>query len=104
MNRDDVRMVQCGGGARLALETFDAIAIPGQLGAQDLERDTALKLGIRGQVDLAHSPFAEQGNKPIVSEDGADHARSVGLRMDEVKARRPGSQPETFVSQRTPKR
>ncbi len=60
VNGDDVRMIEGGGGQRLALEPFAAIAIAGELARQHLYRDSTLQAGIVGEVDLAHTAFPEQ--------------------------------------------
>src|SRR5262249_8882683 len=53
-NREDVRMVERGGGARLLLEAAHASGVPGELGGQQLERDLAAELRIFSQVNFAH--------------------------------------------------
>src|SRR5262245_46878261 len=58
MNRNDVRMIQCGGGTCLAHETFAAI---GRLtcGGEDLDCDFAAELEIGGAKDSAHAAATE---------------------------------------------
>ncbi len=67
VDRDDPRVVEPRGGARLALE-----ADPGRLEeprtGEDLERDLALESGLPGQVDDAHPPAAELADDSILAE------------------------------------
>src|SRR5262245_19962195 len=60
-NREDVRMVERGGGASLLLEAAHASGVPAELGGEQLERDLATELRIFSQVDFAHPARAEFG-------------------------------------------
>ena len=51
-------MVECGGGAGLALEPFAPIGIARQLASQDLESHPPLEPGVICEVDLAHPTLA----------------------------------------------
>src|SRR5262249_44622568 len=55
---DDVRVAECGGGARFAQETR---GVCGALRPEDLQRNTAMELAIDRTEDLAPSALANQG-------------------------------------------
>ncbi len=59
VDRDDVRMIQCGDGSGFAFETLPPDVVPGQQRRQDLERDYAFQPGVLGRIDLAHPAGAE---------------------------------------------
>ena len=56
----DVRMVQRGDHARLALEARDPVRVGGELGGQHLDRDVTTELGVVGAVDLAHAAATQE--------------------------------------------
>ena len=74
VDRDDVGMIELGGGARLALEALPAVGVAGQFAGQHLQRDAPLELGVFGEVHLAHAALAEQFEDPVVTERAANHA------------------------------
>jgi len=56
VNRDDVGMVECGDGARLALEAIAAFRVDlGEIG-EDLVSDEPIEPRVAGSVYLCHSP------------------------------------------------
>ena len=57
-DREDVRVLEPGGEADLALEPVGAER-GGQLGVQHLERDRAVVLEVLGQVDRGHAAAPE---------------------------------------------
>jgi hypothetical protein len=58
-DRHDVRVLQAGGGARLALEAGEGVLAGQERGGHGLERDLALEDRVLGQVHLAHGAVAE---------------------------------------------
>ena len=61
--RADVRVVDGGDGARLALEALVLLGAVGDVGGQHLDGNGAVEAGVRRPIDLAHAAGAE----------GADH-------------------------------
>jgi hypothetical protein len=59
VDRDDVGMVERGGGARLGLEAPQALGVVGERRRQHLDRDVASETRILRAVDLAHPAGAE---------------------------------------------
>ena len=59
-DREDVRMVERRGGARLLLEAAQPIGIGRERGGQDLDRDLASEPRVARAVDLAHAAGAER--------------------------------------------
>ena len=66
VERDDVRMIEGGDGARFALEAGEALGIAGDVGRQHLEGHVAAELGIGGAKDLAHSTCANGGSDAVM--------------------------------------
>ena len=60
VDRDDGRMVQGRGGLGLAAEPLVELRVPGQVGAQHLDRDAAAEAGVVADVDLGHPAATEQ--------------------------------------------
>ncbi len=58
---DDVGMIQCGGGAGLLFEAFQALRVLGELSAEHLDGDGALQLEVLGFVDFSHAAGADEG-------------------------------------------
>jgi hypothetical protein len=88
---EDVRVVQRGDGARLALEARHPAGVLGARGGQHLHRHVALEPAIEGRVDLAHAAGAEQRSDFIGSEPGG-RVRSLQLphRLQHVDVERGG--------------
>ncbi len=59
VDRDDVRVVQGGGRARLLLETLAAIDVRGELRREDLDGHVAPEARIARAIDLSHPSRAE---------------------------------------------
>src|SRR5437870_902556 len=59
INMGNVRMVESGGGSRLANETLHAIAMRSNICRQNLQRNFAVEFCILGQIHLAHPARAE---------------------------------------------
>ena len=71
IDRQQVRMVQGRGRARLLNESRQAAGVPGERLRQDLNRDRAVKLGIVGAIDLAHAAAAQQRTDPVTAKGRA---------------------------------
>ena len=56
---DDVRVLEAGRGFGLAAEALDEFAVLGEMPVQDLERDSALKVGVLGEPDVGHPAGAD---------------------------------------------
>jgi len=69
VNGADVGVIQGRGGASLALETLDGLAVLGQGVGQELEGDTPAETGIFGFVDHAHAATS-QFSKDFVMGNG----------------------------------
>ena len=67
----DVRVVEAGEDLRLPREPGEAVRVAGEGVGENLQRDLAAQLGIRGLPDLSHAALAEQGGHVVVSEAGA---------------------------------
>jgi hypothetical protein len=73
IDRANVGMVQSGRGARLALKTFERLAIAGQFIGQEFKGDPAAELYILGFVDHTHAPAAQLLQDAVMGNDLADH-------------------------------
>jgi hypothetical protein len=69
-DRDDVRVLKGRGQLRLPQETATEALVAGQLGVEQLERDTLIRAGALGEIDRTGSALADQRDQPI-----ARHAR-----------------------------
>ena len=63
--RDDVRVADRRGGARLAQHARAALDIAGGVGRQHLERDVAIEPLVARAPDLAHRALAELRDEPV---------------------------------------
>ena len=68
VNRADSRMVQRGGGTRLALETLERRRVLGQLGGQELQRDAAAEARVLRLVHDAHSTASEPADDRVMGD------------------------------------
>ena len=59
VDRDDVRMLELGRGARFALEALDEFLVEGERKRQDLDGDVALELALAGLEDDRHASAAQ---------------------------------------------
>ena len=75
---DDVRVAEAGDGLRLALESFEAARIGGEIGGEDLQGDVAVQLRVAGAVDLTHPALADEGGDLVVGEGLADQFWAPG--------------------------
>ncbi|MCG3159451.1 MAG: hypothetical protein JMDDDDMK_00440 [Acidobacteria bacterium] len=62
VNRQDVRVVQCRGRARLLLEAAQAVGVFGELGRQGLDGDLTIQSRVAGFVDFAHATCAQRSD------------------------------------------
>ena len=69
----DVGMIQCGGSASFAAETFQSLRIAGKVFGKKLECDKATKLRVFGLVHHAHPAAAELFDDAVVRDGLADH-------------------------------
>src|SRR3984885_11144181 len=59
MQRADIRVIQAGGGPRLAPETVRGHLVARELAGQELESDKSLQPGILGLVDNTHAAASD---------------------------------------------
>ena len=59
VNRHDVRVVQRRRGAGFLLEAMETLAVSGERGGQDLDRDLAAEARIAGAIHFAHPAHAD---------------------------------------------
>ena len=70
-HRDDVRVVQVGGGLRLAAEAGDEGGVVGELGEQHLDRHRPVELEVAGEEHLGHAAPPESAVQLVAAvEDG----------------------------------
>ena len=70
-DRDDVRVVQPGGGPRLVEEPPPAVRIGGGVRPQHLQGDGAVEADVDGLVDDAHPPPAQLADDPVAGDPAA---------------------------------
>ena len=62
----DVGMVERGGGLRLALESFQSLAVARHFIRQEFQRDEAVQGSVFGFIHYTHSAAAEFFEHPVV--------------------------------------
>ena len=67
IDRDDVRMVEGGDGAGLALEAGEPVGIAGEIRGQHLERDLATELRVAGAIHFAHTACPERRSQHVMT-------------------------------------
>src|ERR1019366_6306957 len=73
VDRHDVRVAERGNRLRFRPESSDEFRVPTVFRAEDLHRDVAAELRIRGPVDRRHAALPEQLDEPIpAAQDAAD--------------------------------
>jgi hypothetical protein len=82
MDRDDVRVIEGRGGARLALEPFTPVRVAREGRRQHLQCDASSEPDVVGEVYLAHSTGAEQTLDAIVTELRSDHGSPRGFSIE----------------------
>ena len=74
-NGGDVGVVEAGEDLRLPREPGEPIRISREAVREDLQRDLAVELGVRGLPDLAHAAFPKESSHVIVAEPGTSFER-----------------------------
>ena len=69
VDADDVRVLQPGGGRRLAAEALDELRVLGEAAVQQLERDRRPSCWSSAQVDVGHAAGAEPLDDPVAAVD-----------------------------------
>ena len=82
VERADVRVIERGNRARLAVEARFGLRIADVGGRRNLVRDVAVEARVFRAIHLAHSAFAQFGHDLIRTEGLADHRRGLGWRRD----------------------
>ena len=77
VDRDDVAVIQAGGGTDLAAEPLLEFGIVGQVREQHLQRHHAVDLAVVGTPDLAHAAAAQQLDQLVTTEWGAFHRLTI---------------------------
>ena len=62
VDRDNVGMVERGGGFSFLLEAEQALGVGGECGGENFDGDAAFEARIDGVVDLAHAAGAKRGD------------------------------------------
>ena len=75
-DRDDIGMIDSGGGFGLQAEAALAVHVDNFSGRQNLQRDEPVQVNILRFVDLAHAALTELVEDTVVRNDAADHFRS----------------------------
>jgi hypothetical protein len=70
-DRDDVRVAQRRGGAGLVAEAGQEVRVTTELGAQQLDRDVAIQLGVARPVDRRHAALSEELHEAIAAAQDA---------------------------------
>ena len=78
VDRDDVRVVERGGGAGFVLEAGELLLVEHRGERQHLQRDAAAERDLLGLVDDAHAAAAQLAEDAEVAED-ADRSSSTRL-------------------------
>jgi hypothetical protein len=73
----NIRMIQRGGGARFAPESFDGLRVLRNVVREKFQRDVAAQARVLGFVDHAHSAAAEFIQDSVVGDIAAKHRGSV---------------------------
>ncbi len=68
VDRDDVGVVDRGGGARLAYEALAEVGVLGQLRGDELQRDGAVEVELERPVDHAHAAAARDPQDAVAGE------------------------------------
>ena len=69
----DVWVIEARRSLRLAEETLFLVTIAEQMGAEELESNRTLELGVLGLVDDAHPALAEFGGDLVMGDGRANH-------------------------------
>ena len=78
MDGADVRVVEGGGGARLAQEPLERSGVGRRLRRKELQGDVAAEHGVLGTIDHTHPAAAQAFHHAIMSYGLADHGKHPG--------------------------
>ena len=82
VQRDDVRVVERGNGARFALEAGAALGVSTEAVGKDFDGDIAVQAGVPSAIDLAH-PARTNGARDLIGSETVSrfprHRRVAGL-------------------------
>jgi hypothetical protein len=73
VDRADVRVLERGRGARLALEPLERLRVRGNVLGEELQGDLAPESQVLGAVNDAHAAAAELLDDPVTGDRLADH-------------------------------
>src|SRR5205823_12457418 len=82
----DVRVIEAGDDARLAVETLAHVLVEREVALEDLDRDDAIEPGVAGAVDLAHTSGAQEA-QDLVGAYRAACFKAHGRRESTTSAR-----------------
>ena len=77
VDRADVRVIQCGGRARLELEPIHGVGIVREFVMDELQRNGTAEANVFGSVDDAHAAFAQSTDDSIVRNRPSKHESPV---------------------------
>ena len=72
IDRADIGMIQCGGGAGFAAKTLESLRILRNIFGEKLQGDEAAEIGVFGLVNDSHASATELFDNPVVGERSAD--------------------------------
>jgi hypothetical protein len=84
VDRADVRVIEDGGRARLALESLDGLPTIELLVDDELQSDVAPEADIFGLIDDAHAALAEDPKNSVVGNRLADHGDADEVDLDRI--------------------
>src|SRR5262249_6565999 len=83
---DDVGVLEASHGQRLTLEALAELGVADQVVVHDLDDHLPPQVSLPGQVDAAHTAFAQQADGLVpTQEDAAHHALSPKVRVQNPK-------------------
>ena len=85
VDRDDVRVVEGGGRARLLGEAAEAVRDRGEGLGQELDGDVAVEVVVAGAVDLTHAPRAQLVEELVPAEPHADDGWHGGVSCGRIR-------------------
>src|SRR5262245_16828887 len=97
MDRDDVRMVERGDGARLARETGKAFGVLRDVVRKDLQGHVAGQARIVGAIHRAHATSAECAADLVHAESRTGH-EGHGERLSLVQAAHPRKEVASYAA------
>src|SRR6266704_3983371 len=76
VNRANIRVIQCGCGLRLALETSQRLSVSGNLLRQELQCDETMQPRVLGLVHHTHPAAAKLLDDAVVRDGLTDHGNA----------------------------